>query len=391
MAGILACGLSRAGPLSTEPSIGLSSEYASNQYLLARGGRAVLDEAILFNAPTHYDVDSMDFTLAPSVRYSNSGSYASLASNYFHLNGSAAFASELNSLSFTNAFGRDSSLQQNGLSSNGIGVRSDGTSAGLDWQRTMTERAVVEFDAGWTRVLYNQGATATGLVDYRYINAGAAASYAISERDRLQISVSAGRYSALDGITASENYYLQLGFDRQLTEIWKLSTTAGYAKSDNSMKLYYGPFFIGNVEYGPYYIGTAKSQQQGPIYSASMVRRGEQLDVTLSASRNFRPSGFEFLSREDIAAVDLSYTRSERWKFGARVNYQDTATPLSSGAIYAVHYLSGQMSANWNWTPTWTISLHANWVNVKYDLPPVGAQSTGVSLQIVRQFLRIQL
>ena len=142
-----------------EPTLGLASEYASNPYLLSAGVRAVNDEAILAEAPTRYDMDGTQFSLVPRIRYSDSGgSYASLASNYFHLNAGAAFADDLDTLSVTAAFGRDSSLYQNGLSSNGVGVRSDSSSAGADWQRVLTERSLLDLSVNWSRVLYNQGA-----------------------------------------------------------------------------------------------------------------------------------------------------------------------------------------------------------------------------------------
>ena len=154
-----------------EPLLGLVSDYSSNPYLVPAGGRAASDVAVLVNAPTSYDLDAAHFTLTPSIRYSDSGSnYASLNSNYFHMSGSAAFSSDLNTLSLATVFGRDSSLYQNGLSSNGLGVRSDGGSATVDWQHTMTERCLLELDAGWNRELYSQNSASTGLVDYRYLS-----------------------------------------------------------------------------------------------------------------------------------------------------------------------------------------------------------------------------
>jgi hypothetical protein len=384
--------MGRAGPLSMEPLLGLVSDYSSNPYLVSAGGRAVSDVALLVNAPMSYDLDAAHFALTPSIRYSDSGSnYASLNSNFFHLSGSAAFSSDLNTLSLTTALGRDSSLYQNGLSSNGIGVRSDSSSAGVDWQHTMTERSLLELDAGWNRVLYNQGATATGLVDFRYVSVSSSAVYAISERDKLHVLLGGGQYQALDGFTKSRNYNLQLGLDRQLTEIWTLSTSIGYARSDNSQEIFYGPFFIGTTEYGPFYLRTVESQQKGPVYNLGLTRQGETLTLTASASRSFRPSGFEFLSRTDLAELDLSYIRSERWTFGSKLTYQNTATPAPNGALYSTRYVSGQLSADWHWTPTWVISLHTTWTNSKNGVPAFSAQSTGVSLEISRQFLRIDL
>jgi hypothetical protein len=374
-----------------EPTLGMASEYASNPYLLSTGERAVSDEAILLDVPARYDLDAAHFALEPSLRYSDSGTYASLASNYFHLNASASFAGDLGALSFTGGRGRDSSLYQNGVSSNGVGVRMDSGSAGMDWQRQITERSFLAVDASWNRVRYGQSTAATGLVDYRYVSVGPSVSIAVDERDKFRVSAGAGQYLALDGITESKNYSLQLGLDRQLTEIWTLTTSAGYARSNNSEKIFYGPIFIGSIEYGPFLLGTIESEQKGPVYSASLIRQGERFSVTASASRAFRPSGFEFLSRADTAEVDLKHAYSERWKFGAKATYQKTATPSSNGANSSLRYLSGQLSAEWHWTPTWVVALNTTWVSVKYVLPPISAQSSGVSLEISRQFLRIDL
>ena len=165
----------------------------------------------------------------------------------------------------------------------------------------------------------------------------------------------------------------------------------GYARSQNSEEIFYGPFFIGNTEYGPVYLRTVESVQKGPVYNLGLTRQGETLTLTAAASRSFRPSGFDFLSRTDLAELDLVYTRSERWTFGSKVTYQNTATPSPNGALYTTRYFSEQLSADWHWTPTWVISLHATWTDSKYGLPAFTAQSNGVSLEISRQFLRIDL
>ncbi len=373
--------VARAGPLSTTPLIGVSADYASNPYLLSLGGHSVSDAALLMSAPTLYDLDAAHFALVPSFRYSDSGSYAALNSNYVHVNGSAKFLTDVNSLSMTGSYGRDSSLYQNGLTSGGVGVRSDSSSAGIDWQRSLTERSKFELDAGWSKVLYDQGAEQEGLFDYRYPSAGAVLSYDLTERNKLKVLAGAGQYTALDGITESKNYYLQLGLDRKLTELWTLSTSVGYSKSDNSQKIYYGP----------YYLGTVTSEQKGPVYSASLVRQREVWTLTARASRAYVPSGFEYLSRQDLSSLVANYTLSDRWAFAAEGDFTRTATPNSTGALSTVRYYSGKLSASWNWTPQWVVSLQTTWVRVKYELPPVNPQSSGVSLQISRQFLRMDL
>ena len=389
--GLVISGATKAGPLSMEPSIGLASEYASNPILNSGQANAQSNEAILMDDPIHYDLDSLRFAVDPSLRYGDSGGYSSLASNYYHLNGSATCLSDLSTLSAKIALARDSSLYQYGLSSNGLGVRTDSISTALDWQRQFTERSSFTVDGGWSRVLYNQQATDSGLDDYRYFSAAATAAYAASERSTLQLSGTAGQYDALDGITASRSFGLQLGLERKLSEIWNLSSSVGYSKSSNSQKIYTGQYVIGSTTYGPYYVGTLHATQHGAVFDAAVARTGETLTVKAHLSRAYRPGGYAFLSREDIADVDLKYLRSDRWTFGSKVTYQNTATPATNSALYTTHFLSTELSAGWNWTPNWLISLTTRWVRVRYDLPPIGAQSTSISMQITRQFLRIDL
>lgn len=378
---LLVTSIGRAGPSSIEPLVGVATEYASNPYLLSTDAHSFTDVVFLLDAPARYDLDAAHFSLTPSIRYSSGGTYASLASNYFHLNASAAFSSELNSLVIEANFSRDSSLYHNGLSSNGVGVRVDGSTVQAEWQHAFTERAQLTVDAAWNRGLYDQAGNEQGLLDYRYVSVGPAASYQVDERDKLQILTSFGRYVSLDGFTESKNYSVQLGFTRQVTPLWTASGSAGYAQSNNSEDVYFGPFFL----------GTAKSEQKGPVFSASLVRQSEVLGVTASASRAFRPSGFNYLSRQDVGELDLNYTYSERWSYAAKGIYQITATPIGNGESSVQHFFSAALSAGWHWTPEWTISLAATWVKVQYDAPPSDTQSSGVSLKISRQFLRIDL
>ena len=380
-----------ASPLSMEPLVGAAAEYSSNPYLLSSDQRSVSDVALLMSDPTHYDLDQLHLGITPSVRYSSGGSYSSLASNYFHLNGSAQWLTDLDAVTATATAGRDSSLYQNGLSSDGIGVRSDALSGGVSWQRTLTPRSVLSLSGNWTRVVYSQNADATGLIDYRYTSVAASESYSLTERTKLQVFASAGKYRARDDLSESKNYSLQIGLDRQLTEIWKLSLAAGFARSDNSENDIVGPFLYDGSVVGPFLLGVIKSEQKGPVYSGSLTRLGEQLNITATASRSFLPSGFNFLSREDIAGLEAVYTATERWKFGAKASFQNTVTPSVSGEQLGVRYFSSQLSADWHWTADWVVSLHATWVDVRYQLPPLSGQSTGLSLEISRQFLRIEL
>lgn len=387
----MTCGALKADPLSVEPLIGVSAEYSSNPSLSTLNPHHVNDEALSVNVPLSYDLDSTRYTLEPSARYSDKGSYSSLDSDYYRLVGTASYSSDRQSLSLKANASRDSSFQQYALASNGVGVRADSLNGGGEWQYALSERFGLDATANVSRVLYNDSATLTGLVDYRYVSELIGPTYALSERDTLQLSASASQYESLDHITSSHSAAAQIGLKRLLTELWSLSTTLGYAKSENSQTLYLGPVYIDGLKFGPYYLGTAKSDQRGPVFSVALKRQSETLTVGANASRAYAPTGFEYLSRQDVVELDLSKTVSERWSYSGRVSYEDTSTTAYGGVTYTTYYYSGQLSATWHFTPEWMMSLESTWIGARYSPPSASAESTSVSLQISRKFLRIDL
>jgi hypothetical protein len=391
MCATVTSGAAKADPLSIQPLLGISADYSSNPFLLPGRTRSANDEALLIDAPISYDDDAVHYGLDPSIRYGDRGSYSSLDSNYYHLTGTAAYSSELQSLTLTAGALRDSSLQQYVLASNGVGVRTDSLSAGLDWKLAVSERGAVVAGGSFSRALYNNEATATGLVNYRYLSEYFGPQYSLTERDTLQLTGSAGQYESLDGITASHSVSAQLGLTRRLTEIWTASASVGYSQSDNSQSIYIGPFIIGGEVYGPFYEGLAKFDQRGAVYGATLKRSGETVTLNFNASRAYTPTGFEYLSREDLAGLDLSQSLSERWSYAARLTYQNSSTPSLQGLTSTSRYYSGRLSTNWNWTQQWMVTLAVTWVGTKYSPPSVSAESTSVALQFSWQFKRFDL
>jgi hypothetical protein len=379
--GLMASGMGKSEPLSTTPFIGLDFEYSSNPFLLATEGRAVNDVAVLLNSPTMYDLDGAHFSLTPRIRYSDSGTYASLNSNSLHLDASAQFSGDLQSFTVTASRGRDSSLYYSGLSSNGVGVRTDSIGATAAWVRELTPRLAFEQDVSWQRADYANGAISSGLRDYQNTSLAPSLLYALDERDTLSVLGTAGLYKTIDGITESKSLNIQMGLDHKLTEIWNLSASAGYSRADNSFRVFFGPFLLGSIE----------TQQKGPLYKLSLSRKGELLNFSATLSRAFVPSGFAFLSRQNNASVSVGYTYSERWTFVASGNYQRAQDPLTDGGYTRRSYFSTDASIQWHWTPVWSINLHATRVNARSESFTVSTASNSVSLEIARQFLRMDL
>jgi hypothetical protein len=362
-----------AGPLSTQPLIGVAAEYASNPELFATNPRSETHGALVVDLPVNYDVDAVHFSLIPRARYGGATGYSAVTSNYYHLDASAQSTNELGSLSFTGALYRDSSLLYAGELANGIGVRRDTSTEDLNWQRLLTVRAQVQLDVSTARTLYAQNTGSTNLVDYRYSSVSPVFAYTVSERDTLRVLGGASRYNSLNHLTSSDSVNVQLGFDRRLSELWTLTTAAGYSKSTDHYR-----YFLGNID----------STQKGLLYSVNLVRQAESLTVSATASRALAPTGFAFVSRQDNVKALANYNSSERWTFSAGITWSSITDPLITGGSTQRRFYSGDLSTIWHWTEQWMLTLHVTKIGQKIQQPSINATSNGVSLEISRQFHR---
>jgi hypothetical protein len=349
------------------------AEYASNPLLLAQNPRSETHAALILDLPVYYDLDALHFAVTPRVRYGGDTGYSSVTSNYYHLDATAQYKSELDSFAFTGALYRDSSLLYAGELANGVGVRRDTSSGDLNWQHNLSERLQFQLDGNTQRTLYGQSEELSGLVDYRYTNLSPAIVYALDERDSMRFLGSVGRYYSLNGFTASDSSNLQLGIDRKLSELWTLSATAGYSKSTNQ------------YDFG---FATFKNDETGSVYSINLKRQTERLALIASVSQALAPTGGAFLSRQQSVNLSANYQYSERWAFTAAFSWANLSDPVIGGGSTDRRYYSADLSALWHWTEQWLVTMHATKLTQQYGPPDISATSSGVSLQISRQFYR---
>ena len=379
-----------AEPWAITPRVGVSTDYSSNPDLLPVGNTAEEHVAGLLDLPVSYDSDGVEILVRPNGRLSNSRGYASLASNIAHLDANAQFLNDLGSTTVQGELARDSSLYFTGGLSNGVGVRRDAASTSADWTRTLTERSQIQLDGSWTQVRYAQPQNATSLVDYRYLSAGPTYAFQLSELNTLQVLGNVGQYQSLNGlsdtrsfngITQSESTSLQLGFIRQLNELWKLTTSAGYTRSLDRENYYFGPFFL----------ETFKSNQDSTVYAATLARQGETITLSGSVSRALQPTGFAYLSQLTTASLGGLYTLSERWDYALNAVWQKALNPNLRGENVNARFLNAQFTANWHWTTEWLISMRISKISQERGPPSINVAASDVSVDIIRQFLRSDL
>jgi hypothetical protein len=376
-------GAASAGSLSTEPLVGVEADYSTDPLLLGTNSGPETHEALLFNVPFRFDTDGSEYALLPRARFGNSSGYDSLASNYAYLDATAQFTSEVDLLTLQASIGRDSSLYYAGELSNRLGVRRDTASAFVNWDRQLTERLEFQPGLSWTQVRYDQGVNAlSDLFDYRYVNPTSTLAYKISERDTLKLIDGAGSYHALNGQTQSDDANLQLGFDRDLTELWKLSTSLGYSRSTNRANLGFG---------------SIESTQGGAVYNASLFRSGEHSTFGVIISRAIKPTGFAYSSLQESADLSANYDKSERWTFTARASWKKNLDPVFGGlGTTTRRYYEADLSAVWHWTSEWVVTTSVSRLSQQYaysipGIPGINAASSNITLELSRQFLRTEL
>jgi hypothetical protein len=381
-------GRASAEPWSIQPSVGAAADYESNPGLRTYDERAEEHIAAILDVPLRYDADEVEFVLRPSGRLSNKAGYDSLASNYVHLDTSAQYASDRSSATWQGELARDSSLLFLGPDLNGLGVRRDSALTSFDWTHLLTEREQFQLDASWSQVKYALPPSASPyLIDYRYLSGGPTWSVSVTERSTAKLNAVVAQYDALNGITASRSYNPQLEFVRQLSEIWSLTATAGYARAINSEKFYFGPFFLGSF----------KATENSTTYSATLARQGERFNLSANASRALAPTGLAYLSQLESAGFTAGFTQSEYWDYRLNASWQRAVNPVSSTEKTTQHYVNAQIAADWHWTPQWTLTLSLGRVSETFDIseafasPASSAASNIAILTVTRQFLRTDL
>lgn len=383
----------QGGVWGVDPSFGITGDYSTNPALLVDppAHTAAAHGALLLDAPTTYNGDALAVSIIPSFRFSDSAGYSSLASDYEHLSVKGEFDYERNVFIATGTVNQDSSLYQDYLTDGSAGVKRDTLAGDVNWQRSLTERLSFGAEANWTQVKYGQAAGVGTLTDFKDTTISPTLTWFSSERNKLNLSASVSRYDSLNGSTESRSANVQAGFIRQLSEIWSIEGDLGYSRALNNVAfdaevLVYTPQGPA-IELIPI---AEESSQNGTVYSAILSRKGVLLTFNLIASRQLVPSGFAYLSQQTSVDLNMSYTASERWSFGADARYLRAQDPQAAGGVSVRTPISLIGSATWSMTEHWNATLRASRVMEKVHPPEVDLSSSEVSITFSRRFDHIK-
>jgi len=381
----------QAGVWGIDPLIGVVGDYSTNAQLLAAPHTAGTDGALLLNAPTTYNGNAFEFFVIPSFRVSNNPGYSSVTSDYDHLTLKSEFDGERSVLTASAAVARDSSLYYDYLIDGGSGVRRDSWNGDLNWDRSFTERIDLDTDVSFTHARYAEGAGVPTLTDFKYTSLSPTFSWISSERGKLTLSGSVGSYDSLDGTTSSRNANLQIGFVRQLSEIWSLTSSVGYSRAIDRLESY--EEFLEFTPTGPEIVVVPvklESTQNGTVYSLLLNRKGERLNLNATASRQLSPTGFDYLALLTVYELNTTYACSERLSFGSDIRYVKSQIPQQKAPTDEITPKYIGITLNWRWTERWTATFGASYVTERYSPPGATVSSREVSISLSRQFDHIK-
>src|SRR5580693_3569349 len=231
----------RAGVWGIDPELGVLGDYSTDPDLLHQRDTDLASAAVRLYVPTTYVDDNLQFSAIPDVRIGDSRGFASVTSDYAHLNLNAEYDTDRTALTANAGLARDSSLAFDYLSSGDVGVRRDGATAGLSWSRHLTERLDFATAVSAQRVLFgavpNPG-TGT-LTDYEYGSITPSLSWHASERNQLGLTGTVSRYHSINILglfdlpvsSESRSGSLQLVYVGQLSQQWSLTAFGGYSRS----------------------------------------------------------------------------------------------------------------------------------------------------------------
>jgi hypothetical protein len=379
-AACLACLLASsawAGSWGSEASVAASAEYNSNPRMQRVDATSATSAALAVDLPATYTGDSQTLDLRPRFRVATTHGDTGLLSDYQYLDATWRLASERNALQATGTWHRDSTLYnqlENTATLAGVLRRAEQT-AGLQWQRQLTERTFLRTDASWNRVAYEQRAQ-SGLTDYQYRQASVQLVRDLSERLQGSLGAGVGRYESFDHSYRSDSPYLQVGFNRSLSEQWSLNMAVGV--SQVQARSQFGPFVF-------------KSSQNSSTYSMSLAQQRERGSFSASLTRAIQPSGYGAQVVQDDASIARSFPWSERWTGNASLHATRIADPLRRLSVGERRYYGAEVSAAWQSGEHWTVTMQADYYRQQFDSGSGQPHNTALYLTLTRQYGRKSL
>jgi hypothetical protein len=376
---------SLAEPLGLEPSLSLSSLYDSNPFLVP-SGRAAGAGAVQASFPLTYTTDAQSFDLGTSFRFAKTVGDTQLLTDYQYVNVDWRLTTELDTVTTTAAVHRDTTFYDTyeNAAVRGHSLPRLDESAGLAWQRALSERSHFQFSSSYDQENFSEE-SGLRLQSFNYAQASASYDRTLTERWTSNTAVGYGHYDLRETDSTNGNRFVQTSVSGALGERWTGSAQIGYSRVSSSARAV--------LLIGPLYVPIHESSSTGVnSYSFNLNRAGDGWSAVLSAARTVQPSALGQVLAQENVSLGIGVPLSERLTFGASVRESEQSDPLQhTVGVGGSRYYAVEAHANLQWAEHWSVSVMTG-----YNWQRLGGQAgngtnLGATLTLTRQFDRIPL
>ncbi len=380
--------------LTSQSSVGVSADYASNPFQLYSGAHPAESLAVLANLPATYTSDTQTFDLIPRVRFAETHGEVALLSNYQYLDGDWRWNSARNTITVNAGWHHDSTYYNafENVALLGHDIRRLEQTGSASWEYLLTERSDLQLSGLWDKVAYSQN-SASSVSNFSYAQGSAQYEHSLTEHWQWTDTVGYAHYQLLLSTYASDERFAQTGLKGTLSELWSLSAQVGYAYltgheqglicCEIALNQYGQPYLI--------YIPVEETASRGsPNYAATLERKDERFVLDLAASRAIQPSGLGALLTQDDARIAVTVPWTERLSLGAALHYSRLTDSLDRLNLDRRYY-NASLTASWQWSEYWTVQILGSYV--QQDLTPQTPMVPGVTVYVtmLRQFGQLRL
>jgi hypothetical protein len=392
---MLPLGCAFGASLSSESSVGVTSEYNSNPALLASGASPAESVAVLATLPATYTSDAQSFDLVPSLRLAETHGDEQLLTDYQYLDGDWHLHGERNSFSAAIGWHRDSTfynVYENAVLHGRTLPRLEDT-ANLAWQRALSELSNLQLSAAWNEVQFSSRSSFR-LNNYSYAQGSLQYDRSLSERWQWTSAVGVGRYDLSGRDSSNETRFVQTSVSSKLSERWSASAQVGYSLLNSSSLGYLCCEIVPEAGgFSLQYVPVQQKSSGGTVnYALTAQRSSELLVWSLVASRSVQPSSLGALLTQDDVSLRANLTWSERMTLGATLHGSSisdtlqTASTLSNG-----RYADFDLDASWLCTEHWTLAIQLAYNVARANAQTPEGSATRASLTLTRQLGRLRL
>ncbi len=336
----------RAAEWSWAPTFGFWLDHDSNRYL-APGGVASEGMGMSLDLQLQYATERFSLALHPNVQLLRFDEPEFQGANDASLTGAANYLTGRSTLGLTTTLS-DSSLLTTELPTTGLvqpGTRRREEDAGASWTYAQSETYALIVQASSTDVSFQSTLLPSEtLLDYRGLSLSLTEQVQHSETLALFGTASASGFEeqGLPGTSRTDG--LVVGFKRQLSERTTLSADAGVSRTT----------FLSLTS-------------DGLLADLSLTRSSETGSLSLSASRNVAPVGFDEITQQDVLKASAQHNLSERLSASLALSINRYSSVFSIPGLITVDlpyldrsYSQLTLGLNWQQTETWTIGMQAS-------------------------------